>query len=91
MRCDELAGRGAEHDPAHSCADRGVPRLEGQQYDVTAASSQLAQQPRLGRLARPLAALEADEDAGLGIDASAHAHTLRAGTDRAGRRADHPA
>ncbi len=64
MRCGQLAGLGAEHDPAQLLADRGVAGLEGEQRRRSPArSSRSLQQPRLGRLAGPLAALEADEDA----------------------------
>jgi hypothetical protein len=65
----ELTGGRVEHDPADLLADRGVARLEGEQGVETALLQRRGQGAGLRGLARTLAALEADEDAGRRVHA----------------------
>ena len=84
----QVAGRRVEHDAPQLLADRRVTGLEGEQDGLAALDEPVAQQPRLGGLAGPLAALEAHEEPVLGIDPCIHEAHPTGGLPQHRRRAD---
>ena len=83
----QLAGGRVEHDAPHLLPDRGVTGLEGQQGVESAVGERAGEGPRLGGLARPFAALEADEDPGGGVHAARLSPFERSVVERS---RDHP-
>jgi hypothetical protein len=82
----QVAGGRVQHDVADLAAHLRVTRLEGESHLVALLHQPVVEQAGLRRLARALAALEADEDAGVGVHPCTwlslrHEHTLRAGWD----------
>src|SRR4029077_16898745 len=66
----QRTGGRVEDDPAYLLADGSVARLEGEQYVVPGSLERRGERPGLRGLARTLAALETDEDAGGGVHAA---------------------